>query len=223
MTQMFSSLLSFACAHGIREVSFEIFSFCPPTLLLLLPYLVPQKQLWHTAIDSDKGPLWYFFRLPLKKSTWQLTPLAPPKSLYSCSLRKICPDQPASLQGPSHCTADTYTKRNFPIWETDVHFAIWGLSSTHSANNFAIGLICQGWFSEGNPTLHTELQPWAKTSNHGQNKRGFCFVITRRFSWKGRRAWLGSGHGGKKPSFLFFSAHNLCARDQPDSFTSVLT
>ena len=57
---MFSSLLSFPCAHGIKEIWFEIFSFFPPTLL---PYhLLPQETtLTHIATDNDKGPLWYFF------------------------------------------------------------------------------------------------------------------------------------------------------------------
>ena len=117
----------------------------------------PKKQLW-------QGALMIFFSNSFWKralDSWHH--LSRPKACIHLVWGKSGPDEPASLQGPSHCTAETYTKRNFPIWETDVHFAIWGLSSTHSANNFAIGLICQGWFSaHWTATMGKNKQPWVK-------------------------------------------------------------
>ena len=111
---MFSSLLSFACAYGIREVSFEIFSFCPPTLLLLLSYLLPQRQLWHTAIGSEKGPLWYFFRLLLKKSTDSWLQLTRPKACIHVVWGKSAQINLQAYKG-HHIAQQTLTRREtFP-------------------------------------------------------------------------------------------------------------
>ena len=156
---MFSSHLPVPTTSGNSHLKSSLFALLP-----LLPcHLLPQETtLTHRNWQRQGALMIFLSNCFWKRALDSWHHLTCPKACIHVVWGKSAQINLQAYKG-HHIAQQRLIRRG-----TDVHFAILGLSSTHSANNFAIGLICpKRPFAKADSLK--ESQQWY--SNHGQNKK----------------------------------------------------